>query len=209
MGRSERRHWGELWRPWPAAGRGTKIDRADRLLRLPDGNVQAMQQFVGQSPWEWQEVCGAIGKADYFCTESGSDCCVRWWTIPGFPNKARSHGGRGSTVIPDTGQDRQLPGSGESAPCGRAGEYGSGLAIVSAGVLDQRPGEAPGGWGSEEVVFQKKWNWHWIFMSIKHEVRGLPDRGVLGDAGYVRGHGVSRGVGSSEACATPWASRSA
>jgi hypothetical protein len=23
--------------------------------RLPDGNVQAMQQFVGQSPWEWQE----------------------------------------------------------------------------------------------------------------------------------------------------------
>ena len=24
--------------------------------RLPDGNVQAMQQFVGQSPWEWQPV---------------------------------------------------------------------------------------------------------------------------------------------------------
>ncbi len=24
--------------------------------RLPDGNEQAMQQFVGQSPWEWQPV---------------------------------------------------------------------------------------------------------------------------------------------------------
>jgi hypothetical protein len=24
--------------------------------RLPDGNEQAMQQFVGQSPWEWEPV---------------------------------------------------------------------------------------------------------------------------------------------------------
>jgi hypothetical protein len=29
---------------------------------LPDGNVQAMQQFVGQSPWEWQEVWARLGK---------------------------------------------------------------------------------------------------------------------------------------------------
>ena len=30
--------------------------------RLPDGPVQAMQQFVGQSPGEWQEVWARWGK---------------------------------------------------------------------------------------------------------------------------------------------------
>jgi SRSO17 transposase len=30
--------------------------------RLPDGNVQAMQQSVGQSPWDWRPVWERLGK---------------------------------------------------------------------------------------------------------------------------------------------------
>jgi len=54
--------------------------------RLPDGNVQAMQQFVGQSSWEWLEVWARLGKRMTAELEPDS---ARWWTAPGFPNMAR------------------------------------------------------------------------------------------------------------------------
>jgi SRSO17 transposase len=55
IGRSERRHWGSVY------VRGLLLDGERKSVepmskRLPDGNEQAMQQFVGQSPWEWQPV---------------------------------------------------------------------------------------------------------------------------------------------------------
>ena len=51
VGRSERRHWGSVY------VRGLLLDGERKSVepmakRLPDGNEQAMQQFVGQSPWE-------------------------------------------------------------------------------------------------------------------------------------------------------------
>jgi SRSO17 transposase len=49
IGRSERRHWGELYvRGLLQDGERKSIE--PMAARLPDGNVQAMQQFVGQSP---------------------------------------------------------------------------------------------------------------------------------------------------------------
>jgi len=50
-GRSERRHWGSVY------VRGLLLDGEHKSIepmanRLPDGNVQAMQQFIGQSPWD-------------------------------------------------------------------------------------------------------------------------------------------------------------
>jgi SRSO17 transposase len=55
VGRSERRQWGSVY------VRGLLLDGERKSVepmakRLPDGNEQAMQQFVGQSPWEWQPV---------------------------------------------------------------------------------------------------------------------------------------------------------
>src|SRR5438045_9711219 len=55
VGRGERRHWGSVY------VRGLLLDGERKSgepmsKRLPDGNEQAMQQFVGQSPWEWQPV---------------------------------------------------------------------------------------------------------------------------------------------------------
>jgi len=51
VGRLERRQWGNAY------VRGLLLDGERKSIepmaaRLPDGNVQAMQQFIGQSPWD-------------------------------------------------------------------------------------------------------------------------------------------------------------
>ena len=55
MGRSERRHHGALY------VQGLLLDGERKSIeplaqRVPRGNVQALQQFVGQSPWAWEPV---------------------------------------------------------------------------------------------------------------------------------------------------------
>ena len=61
VGRSERRHWGAV------NVRGLLLDGERKSVepmasRLPDGNVQAMQQFVGQSPWDWHPIWERLGR---------------------------------------------------------------------------------------------------------------------------------------------------
>ncbi len=55
VGRSERRHHGSRY------VQGLLLDGERKSIeplaeRLPGGNVQALQQFVGQSPWAWEPV---------------------------------------------------------------------------------------------------------------------------------------------------------
>jgi SRSO17 transposase len=55
VGRSERRHHGSLY------VQGLLLDGERKSIeplaeRVPEGNVQALQQFVGQSPWAWEPV---------------------------------------------------------------------------------------------------------------------------------------------------------
>jgi SRSO17 transposase len=55
VGRSERRHHGSLY------VQGLLLDGERKSIeplaeRVPGGNVQALQQFVGQSPWAWEPV---------------------------------------------------------------------------------------------------------------------------------------------------------
>ena len=55
LGRRERRHWGAVY------VRGLLLDGERKSIepmaaRLPEGNVQAMQQLIGQSPWLWQPI---------------------------------------------------------------------------------------------------------------------------------------------------------
>jgi SRSO17 transposase len=55
VGRTERRHWGAVYvRSLLLNGERKSIEPL--AARLPEGNVQAMQQFIGQSPWEWAPV---------------------------------------------------------------------------------------------------------------------------------------------------------
>ena len=61
IGRSERRHWAAVY------VRGLLLDGERKSIeplaaRLPDGNVQALQQFIGQSPWGWDAVWERLGK---------------------------------------------------------------------------------------------------------------------------------------------------
>lgn len=53
LGRSERRRWGDVYIRGLLAASGRKAT-ASMAARVSDGNVQAMQQFVGQSPWSWE-----------------------------------------------------------------------------------------------------------------------------------------------------------
>src|SRR4051812_44774222 len=53
--RSQQRHWGDVY------VRGLLLDGERKsvgamALRMPDGNEQAMQQFVSQSTWDYLEV---------------------------------------------------------------------------------------------------------------------------------------------------------
>ncbi|CAM5518651.1 hypothetical protein DF17_35485 [Streptomyces rimosus] len=53
--RRDQRRWGECYL------RGLMLDGRRKSIqpmaeRLPDGNMQALQQFVNQSPWEWTPV---------------------------------------------------------------------------------------------------------------------------------------------------------
>ncbi len=53
LGRSERRRWGDVYVRGLLAT-GERKTTATMASRVSDGNVQAMQQFIGQSPWPWE-----------------------------------------------------------------------------------------------------------------------------------------------------------
>ena len=52
LGRAERRQWGSVYVRGLLATGGHKAT-ASMAAQVSDGNVQAMQQFIGQSPWSW------------------------------------------------------------------------------------------------------------------------------------------------------------
>jgi SRSO17 transposase len=89
VGRSERRHWGAVY------VRGLLLDGERKSIepmaaRLPEGNAQAMQQLVGQSPWAWTPVWERLGQR--MTRELEPDAA---WVIDdtGFPKQgARSVG---------------------------------------------------------------------------------------------------------------------
>ena len=147
VGRSERRHWGSVY------VRGLLLDGERKSVepmarRLPDGNEQAMQQFMGQSPWEWQPVWERLARR--MVKELEPDAV---WVIDdtGFPKQG------GHSV----GVERQYSGTlGKTANCQIAvslhevcteGARRSELAFVSAGELGERSGAAAEAGVPEEV----------------------------------------------------------
>lgn len=179
VGRRERRHWGELY------VRGLLQDGERKSIkslaaRLPDGKVQAMQQFVGQSPWEWREVWARLGKP--MTAEWEPDSA---WVVDdtGFPKQGED----------SVGVDRQYSGTlGKTGRCQVAvslhhvGEQGNAvlgwrLYLPESWAQDKERRQAAG--VPAEVVFQKKWE---LALDLIDPVRGwgVPDRMVLADAGY-------------------------
>ena len=61
LGRSERRQWGDVYVRGLLTTAGRKAT-ASMATRVSDGNVQAMQQFIGQSPWPWEPLRKELAK---------------------------------------------------------------------------------------------------------------------------------------------------
>lgn len=179
LGRSERRHWGSVY------VRGLLLDGERKSIepiaaRLPEGNVQALQQFVGQSPWEWGPIWERLGKR--MTSELEAEPA---WVIDdtGFPKQGEH----------SVGVARQYSGTlGKTGNCQIAvslhhvGENGSTalnwrLYLPEEWADDSEKREEAG--IPENVVFQTKWE---LALEMIDEVRewGLPDRVVLGDAAY-------------------------
>src|ERR1700736_4625005 len=179
IGRSERRHWGELYvRGLLQDGDRKSIE--PMAARLPDGNVQAMQQFIGQSPWEWQEVWARLGKR--MTAELEPDSA---WVVDdtGFPKQGED----------SVGVDRQYSGTlGKTGNCQVAvslhhvGEQGNAvlgwrLYLPETWTKDRKRRKEAA--IPDEVVFKTKWQ---LSLDIIDQVRawGLPNRIVVADAGY-------------------------
>ncbi|HZL52261.1 MAG TPA: transposase, partial [Terracidiphilus sp.] len=192
IGRSERRYWGELYvRGLLQDGDRKSIE--PMAARLPDGNVQAMQQFIGQSPWEWQEVWARLGKR--MTAELEPDSA---WVVDdtGFPKQGED----------SVGVERRYCGTlGKTGSCQvavslhHAGELGNAvlgwrLYLPETWTKDKERRQAAG--IPEEVVFQKKWELALDHRSGQRLGRAGPHRACR--CGIRRGNGVSRCAGGAK-----------
>jgi SRSO17 transposase len=179
LGRSERRHWGAVYiRGLLLNGERKSIEPlADRS---DEGNVQALQQFVGQSPWDWMPLWERLGKR--MTAELEPDPV---WVIDdtGFPKQGKH----------SVGVERQYSGT-----LGKVGNCQVAVSLHHVGeqgstVLDWRM-YLPESWTKngkrreeagipKEVVFRTKWQ---LSLDMIDQVRawGLPHRIVVADAGY-------------------------
>jgi SRSO17 transposase len=83
LGRAKRSHWGNVY------VRGLLLDGERKSIepmadRMPEGNVQAMQQLIGQSPWDFRPVRRRL--AERMAQELVPACA---WIVDdtGFPKK--------------------------------------------------------------------------------------------------------------------------
>jgi len=179
LGRRERRHWGSVY------VRGLMLDGERKSIepmaaRLPEGNVQAMQQLIGQSPWLWAPVWQRL--AQRMTAELKPDPV---WVIDdtGFPKQ-----GHHSVAVA-----RQYSGTlGKTANCQVAVSLHQ-TAGEESTILDWRL-YLPESWTQDperraaagipaEVKFQTKWE---LALELIDEAQkwGLRCGVVLADAGY-------------------------
>jgi SRSO17 transposase len=180
IGRSERRHWGSVY------VRGLLLDGERKSVepmagRLPDGNEQAMQQFVGQSPWEWQPVWQRLARR--MVKELEPDVV---WVIDdtGFPKQGEH----------SVGVERQYSGTlGKTANCQVAVSLHE-VCTEGAAVLSWRL-YLPESWANDpqrraeagipkEVTFRKKWELALEMIDQARSSWELAPRIVVADAGY-------------------------
>jgi SRSO17 transposase len=179
VGRSERRRWGAVYiRGLLLNGERKSIEPL--AARLPEGNVQALQQFVGQSPWDWMPVWERL--AQRMTAELEPDPV---WVIDdtGFPKQGKH----------SVGVERQYSGTlGKVGNCQVAvslhqvGEQGNTilgwrLYLPESWTKDEKRRQEAG--IPDAVVFQTKWQ---LSLDIIDQARawGLPNRLVVADGGY-------------------------
>jgi len=179
LGRRERRQWSTVYI------RGLLLDGERKSIeplaaRLPDGNVQAMQQLIGQSPWPWAPVWERL--AQRMTAELAPDPV---WVIDdtGFPKQGQH----------SVGVARQYSGTlGKTANCQVAvslhqtsGEASTilGWRLYLPESWTEDPARRTEAGIPEEVKFQTKWQ---LALELIDQARawGLRCGVVLADAGY-------------------------
>ena len=179
LGRSERKHWNEVY------VRGLLLDGERKSIeplaaRMGEGNVQAMQQLVGQSPWDWMPVWERL--AQRMTAELEPDSA---WVIDdtGFPKQGEH----------SVGVERQYSGTlGKVGNCQVAvsvhhvGEQGHSilgwrLYLPESWAKDGQRREEAG--IPQDVGFKTEWQ---LGLDIIDQARswGLLDRIVVSDGGY-------------------------
>jgi SRSO17 transposase len=179
LGRRERRHWSAVYiRGLLLEGERKSIEPL--AARLPDGNVQALQQLIGQSPWPWAPVWQRL--AQRMTAELVPDPV---WIIDdtAFPKQGRHSVGvarQYSGTLGKTG-NCQVAVSLHQAGAEESAILGWRLYLPESWTEDPERRAAAG--IPAEVKFQTKWQ---LALELIDEARGwgLPGGVVLADAGY-------------------------
>jgi hypothetical protein len=132
MGRSERRHWAQVYI------QGLLLDGARKSVqpiaeRIAGADVQALNQFLNQSPWEVTEIQRRLARR---LAEDGAEP-VYWIIRRDFFSEGRRALRRGRpAILRGVGQDRQLSGGRKPALEPGGGELPGELAAVPAAGMD-------------------------------------------------------------------------
>ena len=179
VGRRERRQGGSVYL------RGLLLDGKRKSIepmasRLPDGNVQAMQQFVGQSPWDWKPIGERLSRRMTAELEPAAA-----WVIDdtGFPKQGEHSVGVARQYSGTLGRTRNCQ---VAVSLHHVGAQGSAalnwrLYLPESWTKDRkRRAEAD---IPREIEFRTKGE---LAIEMVDEVRhwGLADRIVVADAGY-------------------------
>ena len=178
LARADQRRWGEVYL------RGLMLDGKRKSIqpmaeRLPDGNEQALQQFVSQSPWDWRPVRQRLAQQMTAAIDPDA------WIVDdtGFPKYGNAVGRGRPPVLGHARQGRQLPGRGVDPRRHRSGELPDRLAAVSARELGRRRCAARAAHVPERVRHRPKWQ---LALDMLDELAawGLAPPVVVADAGY-------------------------
>ena len=173
-------------RPWAAASvRGFLLEGERKSIepmakRLPDGNVQAMQHFIGKSPWPYEPVRRQL--AQVLCADIGPRVVDHRRHRVSQAGQAFRRGG--PAVLGHVGQGGQLPNRGEHAPCHDSGEYPIDWALYLPEAWATDPARcARAGVPAVSVVYRPKWQ---LALELIDHARQweLTDQRVVADAGY-------------------------
>jgi SRSO17 transposase len=178
LGRKDRHPWAEVYvRGLLLEGERKSIEPMAK--RLPDGNVQALQHFIGKSPWSYEPVRRRL--AGVLCSEMGPGL----WIVDetGFPKQGKH----------SVGVARQYSGTlGKVANCQVAVSLHHATATASLPVdwalflpeeWTQDPDRCAAAGVPVPVHHHPKWRL--ALDLIDHARRwGLADQRVIADAGY-------------------------
>lgn len=178
LGRSERQRWGDVYVRGLLATGGRKAT-ATMASRVSDGNVQAMQQFIGQSPWPWEPLRQRLAQRLTTALQP-----VAAWMIDdtGFPKKGTRSVGVARQYSGTLGKigNCQVAVSLHYATDDAAMPVDFALYLPEEWLEPERRAAAA---IPEDVTFQPKWA---LALALIDRARewGVPTGVITADAGY-------------------------